>query len=95
MSVVRVRRWGFPLYNLYQVLIKRVAPDKLYASFCSSGRKHSTLQKAFSHGLYLFFFLNDLSNSGDQLIVLAAKSGAATQEHAYLPAPGARWIDDL
>jgi hypothetical protein len=66
---MQVRRWGFPLHSLYKVLISQVAPEKLYNSF--SGVRYSLFQRALSHALYLLFYLNDFSNAGDQLIVLA------------------------
>ena len=72
-SVMQVRRWGFPLHSLYKVLISQVAPEKLYNSF--SGVRYSLFQRALSHALYLLFYLNDFSNAGDQLIVLARATG--------------------
>ena len=69
-TVLKVRRWGFPVHSLYKVLISKIAPDKIYDSF-AGGRSYSLLQRLLSHILYLLFYLNEFWDSGDQLIVLA------------------------
>jgi len=72
-EVVKVRRWGFPMYNWYKALISKVTPDKLYESFCSGQHRYTTSQKLISHLLYALFYINELFDSGDQLIVLARR----------------------
>jgi SAM-dependent methyltransferase len=66
---VRLRRWGFPMYDLYRLLVNKVAPDKLYTAFCSE-RRYTLFQKVFTQVLYLLFYLS-LPNAGGQVVVLA------------------------
>lgn len=73
-AIVSVRRWGFPMYDLYKLLISRLAPEKLYPTFCTNERSYSTIQKLVTHVLFALFFLNDRFSAGDQLIVLARKN---------------------
>ena len=69
----RLRYWGWPFYDLYKYLISRAAPEKLYNSFCTGQKKYSLAQKLVAHVLTGLFYCNDLTNAGDQLIVLARK----------------------
>ena len=68
-EIVQLRRWGFPIHSLYKILINKLSPEKLYGSF--SETHYRFFRRLFSHTLYMLFYLNELSNSGDQLILLA------------------------
>lgn len=71
-EVVHVRKWGFPMHSLYKILINKLSPEKLYESF--SDTRYGFFRRLFSHALYMLFYLNEFSNSGDQLILLARKT---------------------
>lgn len=73
-AIIGVRRWGFPLHALYKQLISLLSPEKLYSSF--GGSHYSPSQRLLSELLYGAFFVNDLFNAGDQLIVLARVQAA-------------------
>jgi SAM-dependent methyltransferase len=70
--IVRVRRWGYPMHSLYKQLISLLSPEKLYNSF--GGSHYSPAQRLISELLYGVFFVNDLFDAGDQLIVQARVS---------------------
>ncbi len=69
-TILSVKRWGFPVYDLYKSLISKVAPEKLYSAFMSGEQKYSWKQKLISYVLYLAFYANYLTKNGDQIIVL-------------------------
>jgi hypothetical protein len=73
----RLRYWGFPFYSLYKYLISRTAPERLYNSFCTGQKKYGLAQKLVAHVLTGLFYVNDLTNAGEQLVVLARKPPAA------------------
>src|SRR5262249_3473870 len=66
---IRLRRWGFPMYDLYRLLVNKIAPEKLYTAFCTE-RKYTLSQKIFTRALYGLFYLS-LPNAGGQIVVYA------------------------
>jgi hypothetical protein len=68
--VERQIRWGWPVHSAYKAAISSLAPARLYDSY-SAGRRYDFAKKAFSELLYRLFFLNDLSDRGEQLFVHA------------------------
>lgn len=72
-----VEFWGWPVHSAYKAAISRVAPDRLYDAF-SGGMKYGLGKKIASELLYRAFYLNDLFNKGNQIII-----------HAKVPRRGA------
>jgi trans-aconitate methyltransferase len=71
LTVVRERKWGFPVHSLYKALISRASPEKLYDSFAVG--RYSVAQRLLSDVLWLAFFANDLFRGGAQYMVLAER----------------------
>jgi hypothetical protein len=70
LRIVKQRKWGWPVHSLYKVLVSRVSPEKLYASFGTT--RYTLGQRLVSHALCLAFFANDLFRGrGAQYLVLA------------------------
>jgi len=76
-EILRLFRWGFPVHSLYKRLISSMSPDRLYDQFAATG--YGFREKLLCQMLYVAFFLN-VFDSGDQLIVLARKKLAASNE---------------
>jgi hypothetical protein len=68
---IRLRKWGFPVYSLFRLLVSNLSPNKLYTAFCSAERKYTWSQKAMAHTLYGLFYLNDLFPTGGLLLAYA------------------------
>lgn len=80
LSVVQLRRWGFPFHSLYKILINKFAPDQIYESFAVV--RYGLLQRLLCQTLYSLFYLNGPFNSGNQIILLAKNSSADTSSHS-------------
>jgi len=72
LEVRQMRYWGFPFHTLYKALISKLSPAQIYSSF-SGGKSYGWTKRAFSQMLYLLFFANDLSETGDQLLIHAER----------------------
>ena len=72
LTVRQMRYWGFPFHSLYKTLISRLSPAQIYSAF-SGGKSYGWAKRAFSRMLYLLFFVNDLSEAGDQLLIHAER----------------------
>ena len=68
MRVIKLQRWGFPVFNLYKHVIN-LAPDMMCQSFLSS-KTYSRRQKALASVLYAAFRLS-MPWQGYQLFALA------------------------
>jgi SAM-dependent methyltransferase len=68
--VVRQRRWGWPLHSLYKAAISTFSPAALYEAF-SGGKPYGPGKRLLSELLFGLFFVNDCTNRGNQLLILA------------------------
>jgi SAM-dependent methyltransferase len=68
--VVRQRYWGWPLHSLYKAAISTFSPATLYDAF-SGGKPYGPGKRLISDLLFGLFFINDCTNQGNQLVILA------------------------
>jgi SAM-dependent methyltransferase len=70
LTLLKQRRWGFPINNLYQSTLDHL-PAGLGAGH--PGDTSSLPMRLVAEGLYLAFFSNDLFHGGTQQILLAER----------------------
>lgn len=71
LTILRQRRWGFPVHSLYQSALSGLGPEKVVHSYAAG--HHSITQRLVSEGLYYAFFSNDLFHGGGQQMLLARR----------------------
>jgi hypothetical protein len=74
LTLLKQRRWGFPVHSLYRSAMGSLPPEKLQAPL-PPGQSTSLPMRLVSKGLYLAFFSNDLFHGGAQHMVLAQRGG--------------------
>jgi len=72
LTLLRQRRWGFPVQTLYQSALGQI-PAGLGSGRPPADRPSSLPMRLVAEGLYLAFFSNDLFHGGTQQILLAER----------------------
>jgi len=72
LTLLRQRRWGFPVHSLYQSTLSHLSAG-LGAGHPPGERPSSLPMRLVAEGLYLAFFSNDLFHGGAQQILLAER----------------------